>query len=421
MNLLDADVLRIANEYGTPIYLYDGDFLKSHYEQIRNALHDSIDVFLSFKANNNLSIAKQFCLWGSGIEVASLGEFNLALKAGFSPENIIFSGPGKTESELTYAINHGAYCIIIESIDELMIILDISKKSRTVVNVGVRINPDQDLVQTSVKMAGVPRQFGIDESQLDLIFATLKNCKDNVQFIGIHVYAGTQLLNPEHILQSFKYTIELAIQIKNKYEMTCKMIDLGGGFGVPYFTHEEALDFSLLASEINKLIENALKSFPYTRFIIESGRFLLAESGVYIAKVLYTKYSKGEKFIITDGGLHHHAASTFRGKTMRNNFPVKVIKKTYSNNTTKESVHIVGPLCTPEDCIARKVELPEIESGDLISVAYSGAYGLTYSPNLFLGHPTPIEIMVYNKNEYVIRNQGKPEDLLLNQNSIDIR
>ncbi|MNI56954.1 L-glutamyl-[BtrI acyl-carrier protein] decarboxylase [compost metagenome] len=201
-----------------------------------------------------------------------------------------------------------------------------------------------------------------------------------------------------------------------KHGLECEFIDLGGGFGVPYFSHEKELDIEHVCRETNRLVEEYLRDSPETRFMIESGRFLLAESGVYVARVLYVKESKGEKFLILDGGMHHHVSSTFRGRTMRNNFPVRLVR---SDGTpaqgNPERVHLVGPLCTPEDCLAKDIELPEANTGDYIVLLKSGAYGLSYSPMQFLGHPSPLEALVTNGTPSVIRERGDVTDLLHHQ------
>ncbi|EML6324634.1 diaminopimelate decarboxylase [Bacillus cereus] len=411
-------IRRICSKFPTPLFLYDGNYLKEHIRNIQNHLHPAVQIFFSLKSNNNASIANLIRGSGCGIEVASKGELYLALKAGYKPKEILFSGPGKQIDELELAIDLGIYSIIIESIDELRIVSKLASLKSKNVKVSVRINPDIDVARTSIKMGGVPRQFGIDESKIPYVLNLIENLP-NVDFKGIHVYMGTQILNSDQLIKTFTYTLELAKSIKDEYGLICEMIDLGGGLGIPYFKHEKELDFLLLAKELNSLIEEGLIHFPNTKFIIESGRYLVAKAGIYLTKVLYTKDSKGEKFLIVDGGLNHHVAATFRGRTMRNNFPLTVIlEKVNESYGKQENVTIVGPLCTPEDCLAKNVNLPQVKSGDIICIFNSGAYCLSYSPNHFLGHPTPMEILLLDDQEYVIRERGNEEDLLRYQNII---
>lgn len=425
MGITNQDVLHLAKEYETPFYLYDGNFLFEHYHNLREKLETNVDIFLSLKANNNANIAMLFKTWGSGIEVASMAELYLAERVGFKPENIIFSGPGKKKEELRYAIEKSIYSIIVESILELKYIQEISLEMNSTINVGVRINPENDLANSTIKMAGVARQFGIDESQLDSFFKILDSCP-NINFMGIHVYTGTQIFEEKNIIESFKNTVRIARDIFFRFGKKSNMINLGGGFGVPYYSHELPLDIEQVISELNYLVIAEKEIFKDTRFIIESGRYLLAQSGMYVMKVLYSKISKTEKFYITDGGMHHHAASTFRGRTMRNNFELRTISnKDGADEKSLEKVNIVGPLCTPEDCIGKNVYTEKLEPGDLVGVLNSGAYGLSYSPIHFLGHPIPYEILKFNDKFIQIRGRGNKEDILfrqdINKDMINIR
>ncbi|WP_144502488.1 type III PLP-dependent enzyme [Bacillus thuringiensis] len=418
MNIKNEIIKKMVKKHGSPLYVYSGIELYNTYMNFKALVNDQIDIFLSLKANNNVSIAKLFRIWGSGIEVASLGELNLALKAGFSKKDIIFSGPGKNRIALEAAIDNRIYCIIVESLEELNTIGDIARKKHIKVNIGIRINPNTDLTKTGIKMGGVPRQFGIDESQIPLAIETLKKNK-LLNFLGIHIYSGTQIFDENQILASFKYTIEIAKELFFKHNLLCEMIDLGGGFGVPYFSRQQPINIKYIIENLNITIEALDSVFKNTRFIIESGRYLLAKSGLYVTSALYSKISKGEKFVVTDGGMNHHASSTFRGRFIRDNFPVYIIKKQPERDFRKEKVNIVGPLCTPEDCLFKNIELPTIEVDDLICIENSGAYGLSFSPMNFLGHETPAEILITSKQEYLIRNRGNISDLLLNQNIIN--
>ncbi|MBJ8030422.1 type III PLP-dependent enzyme [Bacillus cereus group sp. N21] len=414
MLINNSVLLEKCVQYGTPMYVYDGDFLKSHYNCVRSQLNSAVDIFLSFKANSNASIASLFRSWGTGIEVASVGELKTALKVGYTPDNIIFSGPGKRENELAYAIEQNIYCIIVESIQELEKIATLAFEKEKKVSIGVRINPDSFKSGAKIKMGGVPRAFGIDESKIDEIFSFIAT-SNQLHFKGIHIYSGTQILQASSILDSFAYTINLAKEILEKFELTCEMINLGGGFGIPYFQNEKELDFKEVANGLNLLIMENKKIFPRTRYILESGRYLLAESGAYLTGITYVKESKGEKFLVTDGGLHHHQAVTFRGRVIRNNYPMSLLKKS-GELKGSETVSVVGPLCTPEDLIGRNVQLPVAEKGDVLCIQKSGAYGLSYSPCHFLGHPTPMELLFLEGRELIIREKGEPEDLLLRQN-----
>ena len=423
MSLVDEHVIKtLSAQHGTPFYYYDGDELKKHYESVIEALDPSITVYLSLKANHNIALAHLFCQWGSGVEVASKGELFLAIQAGFPSDRIIFSGPGKQMAEMKYAMEHNISCIIVESIEELELIQDAARNAGKRINIGVRINPDKSFSSGMITMGGSAKQFGIDESQIPAFMQELERHPD-LYLNTVHIYNGTQVLDADQIVNSFEYTIEKAIEIQENYNVNLEVVNLGGGMGVNYFSHEKPLNFGYVASQLNSLIKEAKNNgLGEAKFILESGRYLLAESGMYVTKVLYTKYSKGEKFAIVDGGLHHHMASTFRGRTLRNNFPIQVIQSNRNGlSGITEKMHIVGPLCTPEDCIARNIELNSVGVGDFIVVLKSGAYGLSYSPVFFLGHPAPMEILKFQDHFYVIRERGSEEDLLRNQVMPELR
>ncbi|WP_338553234.1 type III PLP-dependent enzyme [Paenibacillus sp. KS-LC4] len=419
MNINHDEVFRLADMHETPFYLYDGDFLESHYRTIREMFDPSISFYLSLKSNNNVYLASLFQSWGTGVEVASVGEIVLANKAGFTTGQMIFSGPGKKKSELEYAVQVGIGCIIAESADELRAIKTIVEYANKEVSVAIRINPDKSMANTAIKMGGAPRQFGIDESMLEEAMCVIQ-ASQSIIFAGIHVYGGTQNLNHDAIVESVRYTVGLAVKIYEQYGYICRMVNLGGGFGIPYFPHEVPLNAAELAARINAIVQDARKTnFKDTVFIIESGRYLLAQSAIYVTRVLYSKLSKGERFIIVDGGMHHHAASTFRGRNIRNNFPLGFISKVSGEasqeEATLEKASIVGPLCTPEDCIGKGINVPVLQAGDIVYVLNSGAYGLSYSPIQFLGHPSPAELLNHRGQCRIIRRRGDSEDLLVNQ------
>nr|BCJ78238.1 PLP-dependent decarboxylase [Niallia circulans] len=416
MNLDHAEIRALTKKYETPFYLYDGDFMETHYRRLRSLTNPAIRFYLSLKANNNIHVAKLFRQWGLGAEVASAGELALARYAGFSADSIIFSGPGKKRSELELAVQTGIFCIIAESVEELFYIEELAAKENKLVRVAIRINPDKSFGSTAIKMGGVARQFGVDESMLDSVMDIIRSLR-YTKFIGIHVYTGTQNLHTESIIESMKYTVDLAKSIHERYGMVCEFVNLGGGFGVPYFSHEKELDIAAITRTVSDYVQEARDSlFPETSFVIESGRYLLAQAAVYVTEVLYRKTSKGETFIIADGGMHHHAASTFRGRSMRSNYPMECIPAGEdTGDRGLEKVTLTGPLCTPEDCIGKEVELPALYPGDLVCVLNSGAYGLSFSPVHFLGHPTPVEIMKRNGAYELIRRKGTPEDIVATQ------
>lgn len=406
----DKTLRDIAKKHGTPVYVYDTDKILSQYGMLKDSLPEECGIFYSMKANPLLGICQLFKNLRSGIEVASSGELYTALAAGFPPEKIIFTSPGKTYDELEYAIDTGIYSINIESLDEAQMINRIAMEKSRKVDIAVRINPDFDVAGTGIKMSGVPTQFGIDQIQLGDAFEILKSLP-NINIIGIHIYTGTQALNAHNIVLNMEQIIKLALELSEKHTFQLKFLDLGGGFGIPYFKGDTYLDMELFRREFAQMWDKYKDQLSKTKVFVESGRFLMAEAGTYLVKVLYSKACKGNKYIVCDGGSNQHAASAFLGRHIRNNFPMHVLDKTEN----KVEVNVVGPLCTPTDVIGQKVMLPEVITGDIIAVERSGAYGVTQSPGLFLSHPLPAEVGYYAGKTYVLRERGRKEDFLNGQ------
>ncbi|MDF2986921.1 MAG: diaminopimelate decarboxylase [Eubacterium sp.] len=409
----DSSLYEITQKYGTPLYVYDGDKIVSQYKKLKSCLPDEIEIFYSMKANPLLGICQLFKELNSCIEVASDGELYSSLEAGFLPENIIFTSPGKSYEELEYAIEHKIYSINVECLDEACIINRIASEKNLTVDISLRINPDFEAAGSSIKMSGVPTQFGIDHMLLKKVFGDITSLS-HLNIIGIHVYTGTQALDAQKILYGLEQIILLGLELSHSYGFPLKFLDLGGGFGIPYFKGEIELDMELLKNGLCQIWDKYKEPLAKTRVAVESGRFLLAEAGMYVTKVLYEKECKGIKFIVCDGGSNQHASSAFLGRHIRNNFPMHVLNK----NDAVEEVNVVGPLCTPTDIIGQKVMLPAVVPGDIIAIEKSGAYGLTQSSAAFLSHPLPAEVIQYNSSSYVLRERGRKEEFLRGQNKL---
>lgn len=399
MDKKDEALLERFGEHPTPFYYYDGDALHAHVSSLLSRLHPAVRVHYALKANGNVALAGLLRSLGCGVEIASAGEMFVAMEAGYAAEDVLYAGPGKTVAELNEAIAYGIGCIHVESVRELRLLEDIAAQAGQFVRAAVRINPDNDLSGATIKMGGVPRPFGVDEGQLDQFFKVLEDCP-HVNFLGIQVYTGTQMLKSDQILASFANTLQLAERVQAQYGVAMHTVNLGGGFGVPYFAHEQPLDMDHVIDGLNALAEQTQTRMPGVKLIIESGRYLVAQSGMYVCRALYTKESKGEKFVVADGGMNHYVAATFRGRRIRDNYPVRIMRRQAGESKEPkereveatlwmgqrdasaqtavaveqsleevpnriggplqetsmelETVSIVGPLCTPEDCIVKK-------------------------------------------------------------------
>lgn len=411
----ECDIVNVAQKYGTPLYYYDSEVMQYQMEKLKNAILPGARLFYALKANPLIGICQFFNSNGCGIETASSGEIETALRASVCPEDIIFTSPGKTIKEIEYAIDSEIKLINVESLAEIEIINDISAKKDKITDIALRINQNLNFANAKIKMTGVASQFGIDEDDLvDSLFESIENMA-NVRLIGVQVYSGTQVLVADEILKNVEYVVELALHLSKKHCFPLKYLNLGGGFGVPYFKGDSELDLGILKEGMGTIYEKYHEQLKETEVIFESGRYLMAESGVYIVKVLYRKQSKQSTYYICDGGSNFHSATAFIGRFVRNNFPCYSIPR--RGEATK--VNIVGPLCTPTDVMGQNVELSgDLVSGDYIVIDKSGAYGLSYSPTLFLSHESPMEVLRINNDEIVLRDRGKANDMWINQKGI---
>jgi len=258
--------------------------------------------------------------------------------------------------------------------------------------VTVRVNPDFELKSSGMKMSGGPKQFGVDAERVPAMLARMKELP--LDFYGFHIFCGSQNLRAEAIMEAQRNTFALAKRLSADAPGPVKLLNLGGGFGIPYFPGEQALDIEAVCVHLNSLMPVARRDFPEAEFVIELGRYLVGEAGIYVSRVIERKLSRGQTFLITDGGLHHHlAASGNFGQVIRKNYPVLVGNRV-SHDGEAEMASAVGPLCTPLDLMADKMLLGHACEGDLIVVLQSGAYGLTASPTAFLSHPAPKEVLV---------------------------
>ncbi len=402
----------VAKKFGTPLYVYDRMEIEENYAALKKACADHVDIFYSLKANPNLAISAALNKLGAGAEVCSGLELQSALLAGYLPENILFVGPLKKPNEILYALEKKIYAIVCESKEELNYINELAKTRRVVANVAIRINPSFAVRDASLKMGGVPSQFGIDQQD---VFKNKKFFlkKNSVNIIGIHVFNGTRILQAEKFFENTKNIFALSDELANEWGMDFSMLDIGGGIGVPYFKNET--DFNM--QELNKLmppfVMNYKKQHPKMRIILESGRYLVATAGVLISRIDCIKISKNVPFLITDGGMNCHLTAAGYGSVLKRNFPITLLTKSKSKKS--RSYHITGPLCTPADVIGREVILTEAKVGDYIVIAASGAYGPTASPVLFLGHGHPAEILLDQDKVKLIRERDVADDFFRKQ------
>lgn len=371
-----------ANELGTPAFVYDFTLVERRIAALRAAMPAALDIHFAIKANPYPPLLEAIAPLVDGLDVASAGELAKAL-AVKPAAAISFAGPGKRDAELEDAIRAGA-TINLESEGEASRALAIGDRLGIVPRLAVRVNPSFELKGSGMKMGGRPSPFGIDADRVPALVRSLIGA--GADWRGFHIFAGSQALDSNAIIETQRATLQLAGELAERAGAVPPLVNLGGGLGVPYFAGDAPVDIDRIGAAL------ALPSGD-TRYAIELGRWLVAECGVYLARVTDRKESGGETFLIVDGGLHHQLAATGNfGTVVRRNYPVALARAVGGDPV--ETVSIVGPLCTPLDRLADRIAFPRAGIGDVIAIFLAGAYGASASPERFLGHPQAAEILV---------------------------
>jgi len=374
----------------TPFYAYDRRLMSERVELLRAHLPRQVHVHYAMKANPMPEVVAHLAGLVDGLDVASAGELGVALKAGARPGSVSFAGPGKTDAELEAALDAGIV-VNLESEGEMERLAAAARRRGARARVNVRVNPDFELKSSGMKMGGGPKPFGIDAERVPAMLHRITQLE--LDFEGFHIFGGAQNLRVEAIADAQRKSIELALRLAQHAPGPVRTLNIGGGFGIPYFPGDERLDLALLGRNLAGILDGLDSRLPQAQVVLELGRFLVGEAGIYVCRVIERKMSRGHCFLVTDGGLHHHlAASGNFGQVLRKNYPVVVGNRVAG--TDREVVSVVGPLCTPLDLLADSMEMAKAEPGDLIVVFQSGAYGLTASPTAFLSHPPPAEVLV---------------------------
>lgn len=382
---------RLAQRVGsTPFYAYDRAALSGRVQHLRSYLPPQVALHYSIKANPMPALVQHMAGLVDGLDVASGGEMKVALDTGMPSAKISFAGPCKSEAELAQALAAGV-CVNIESEREIRLLAQLSNKSGIAASAVLRVNPDFELRSSGMKMGGGAKQFGIDAEQVPAMLALADSA--GIDILGFQIFSGSQSLKADAIIEAQSQTVELALRLAGDAPKPVRQLNIGGGFGIPYFPGERPLDLEPIGAHLQQLQRQVASSLPQAQMAIELGRYLVGEAGVYVARVIDRKVSRGQVFLVTDGGLHHHlAASGNFGQVIRKNYPVAVGSRMAAH--PDKPAYVVGPLCTPLDLLADRMDLGHAEVGDLIVVFQSGAYGLSASPANFLSHPQAAEVLV---------------------------
>ena len=382
---------RLAERVGsTPFYAYDRAKLTERVALLRQHLPPEIHLHYAMKANPMPAVVQHMATLVDGLDIASGGEQYVALDTPMDPGLVSFAGPGKSDLDLSRAVAAGVV-LNMESAAEMERVAAIGARLGITPKVAIRVNPDFELKSSGMKMGGGPKQFGIDAEIVPDVLKRLGELP--LAFQGFHIYSGSQNLKVASLQEAHEKTFALAIRLAAFAPSPVLTLNIGGGFGIPYFPGEERLDLAAVGANLARLLPDVNVALPQAQIVIELGRFLVAEAGIYVSRVIERKQSRGETYLVTDGGLHHHlSASGNFGQVIRKNYPVAIGNKV--RGEARENVSVVGPLCTPLDLLADRMDLAHADVGDLVVVFQSGAYGLSASPTAFLSHPVAREVLV---------------------------
>ena len=383
---------RLAERAGaTPFFAYDRGLLSERVALLRSHLPAGLDLSYAVKANPMPAVVQHLSELVDSLDVASSAEMLTALDTPMPPDRVSFAGPGKTPAELTQAVAAGV-TIEMESETEADRITAIGERLGIRPRVAIRVNPDFQVKGSGMRLGGGPQQFGIDSELVpDLL---VKLARADLELLGFHVFAGSQNLNADILAEAQRKTVELIVDLAEVAPQPVRYVNIGGGFGIPYFEGDQSLDLAAVSQNLEGLLSEAIKpNLPEARVVLELGRYIVGECGFYVTRVIDRKQSRGKTFLVVDGGLHHQlAASGNFGQVIRRNYRVAIGNRI--DHEPVEAVNVVGCLCTPLDLLASNVALPECDIGDLVVVFQAGAYGLTASPTAFLSHPAPVEMLV---------------------------
>jgi diaminopimelate decarboxylase len=371
---------------GTPLFVYDSAIIARKVAVFREAF-SGIALHYAVKANPFGPLIEALGGLVDGFDVASLGELERVARTALP---VSFAGPGKRDAELEIAIARRV-TINLESEGEAARALAIGERTGVTPRLAVRVNPPFALKGAGMRMGGLGTPFGVDAERAPALVRTV--IASGAEWRGLHIYAGSQALHAVALIELQRETVALAGRIANEVGASPPTVNLGGGFGIPYFPGDRELDVAAVGAALGETLADPPQSLADTQFAIELGRWLVGEAGVYLTRVVDRKVSGGKIFVITDGGLHHMlAASGNFGQVLRRNYPLANASR-FAADADDEAT-VVGCLCTPLDLLGDEVMMARAEVGDLIAIFCAGAYGLSASPQGFLSQPAARELLV---------------------------
>lgn len=380
----------VARAGNTPLFVYSRAMIERRISDLRAAMPERLSIHYAVKANPYIPILELMKGLVDGFDIASGGELDLVCQAGIDPGRVSFAGPGKRDRELEAAI-HAGVTLNLESEGEAHRAFAIAERIGKRARLAIRVNPDFELRGSGMKMGGGAKPFGVDADKVPALARKL--IASGAEWRGLHIFAGSQALSADAIIEAQGNTLDLAARLAAEIGVPLPHLNMGGGFGIPYFAGDEPLDVTAIGTALREKFQTLDQNIENTEFCIELGRYLVGEAGVYLTRIVDRKESHGEVYLVTDGGLHHQlAASGNFGTVVRRNYPVAIA--THFTRPPSVEANVVGCLCTPLDRLADKALLPEAGVGDLVAVFCAGAYGATASPASFLGQGPALELLV---------------------------
>ena len=374
----------------TPLFVYSRERIIDRFAELRSAMPQRLKINYAIKANSFAPILDLVANLADGLDIASGGELDMVRATGFDLSRVSFAGPGKRDMELESAIASGV-TLNLESENEAQRSLGIAEKLGKTPKLAIRVNPDFELKGSGMKMGGGPKPFGIDADRVPALVRLLQAA--GADFRGFHIFTGSQALSAEAVIDMQAKVLDCANRLAREAEVALPKLNMGGGFGIPYFPGDEPLDIRSVGSALEERFATLPDTLSGADLFIELGRYLVGEAGVYLTRIVDRKVSYGQTYLVTDGGLHHQlAASGNFGTVVRRNYPVAIASRFGAEPV--EEANIVGCLCTPLDRLADQAHVPHAEVGDLVAVFCAGAYGASASPSAFLGQGPAAEILV---------------------------
>ena len=374
----------------TPLFVYSKQMIAERVGSLRAAMPERLKINYAIKANSFAPLLEHVAGLVDGLDIASGGELGMVQAAGVGGERVSFAGPGKRDEELKAAILAGV-TLNLESENEARRVLAIAERIGMTPRLAIRVNPDFELKGSGMKMGGGAKPFGVDAERVPALMREIVDA--GCEWRGLHIFTGSQALDADALIETQVNTLGLAHRMASEAEMSLPKLNMGGGFGIPYFNSDAPLDIEKMGAALGEQFRTLPDTLANAELFIELGRYIVGEAGVYLTTIIDRKESHGETYLVTDGGLHHQlAASGNFGTVVRRNYPLAIAS--HFGGEPVEVANVVGCLCTPLDRLADKAHLPRAEVGDIVAVFCAGAYGASASPSAFLGQGPAEEMLV---------------------------